>query len=108
MPIKLDAESHGKQFTIHVSGKLTKEDYAEFVPAFERLMVQHGKLRLLLNMAGFLGCEVSAAWEEFKLGVEHYVDIERIAMVGEKQWQHNMATFCKPFTRATVRYSGNR
>jgi hypothetical protein len=25
-------------------------------------------------------------------------------MVGEKKWQHGMATFCKPFTTATIRY----
>jgi hypothetical protein len=25
-------------------------------------------------------------------------------MIGEKKWQHGMATFCKPFTKATLRY----
>jgi hypothetical protein len=25
-------------------------------------------------------------------------------MVGEKRWQHGMATFCKPFINAEVRY----
>jgi hypothetical protein len=25
-------------------------------------------------------------------------------MVGERKWQQGMATFCKPFTTATVRY----
>ena len=25
-------------------------------------------------------------------------------MVGETKWQHGMATFCKPFTTAAVRY----
>jgi hypothetical protein len=25
-------------------------------------------------------------------------------MVGEEKWQHGMATFCKPFTRAAIRY----
>ena len=25
-------------------------------------------------------------------------------MVGETNWQHGMAVFCKPFTTATVRY----
>jgi hypothetical protein len=30
--------------------------------------------------------------------------MERLAMVGETRWQHGMATFCKPFTTATVHY----
>ena len=67
-------------------------------------MREHGKLRLLFDMTGFHGWEVSAAWEDFKFGVEHFADIERLAMVGETRWQHGMATFCKPFTTATVRY----
>ena len=25
-------------------------------------------------------------------------------MVGDKKWQQGMATFCKPFTKATIRY----
>jgi hypothetical protein len=36
--------------------------------------------------------------------LKHFSDIERLAMVGDKKWQHGMATFCKPFTKATVRY----
>ena len=31
-------------------------------------------------------------------------DIERLAIVGESKWQQGMAAFCKPFTKATVRY----
>jgi hypothetical protein len=25
-------------------------------------------------------------------------------LVGEKRWQQGMATLCKPFTKATIRY----
>jgi len=31
-------------------------------------------------------------------------EFERSAMVGEKKWHRAMATLCKPFTQATVRY----
>ena len=64
----------------------------------------NGKLRLLFDMTGFHGWDAAAAWEDTKFGIRHFADIERLAMVGEKQWQHGMATFCKPFTKATVRY----
>lgn len=30
--------------------------------------------------------------------------IEGVQDVHEKKWQHGMATFCKPFTKATIRY----
>lgn len=104
MPIQLDEKGGGEILVIQVSGKLIKEDYAHFVPEFECLVGEHGKLRLLFDMTGFHGWEAAAAWEDLKFGSKHYADIERLAMVGEKKWQQGMATFCKPFTKATVRY----
>ena len=104
MSIQLTEENDGKVLVVHVSGKRIKADYERFVPEFERLVRKHGKLRLLFDMTGFHGWDLSAAWEDFKFGVEHFADIERLAMVGEKQWQHGMATLCKPFTKAMVRY----
>ena len=104
MSIQLNEENGGKLIYVHVSGKLEKADYEHFVPEFERLARQHGKLRVLFDMADFHGWEVSAAWEDVKFGMKHFADIERLAMVGEKKWQHGMAIFCKPFTKATVRY----
>jgi len=90
MTMQLNEENGGKVLVLHVSGKLVKEDCEHFVPEFERLVLQHGKLRLLFDMTGFHGWEASAAWEDFKFGIEHFADIERLAMVGEKQWQGGM------------------
>ena len=104
MAIQLKEENGGKILVVHVNGKLVKADYERFLPEFERLVQQHGKLRVLFEMTGFHGWNASAAWEDFKFGVEHFADIKRLAMVGEKRWQHGMTTFCKPFTKATVRY----
>jgi hypothetical protein len=104
VPIKLQEENGGKILVAHVSGKLVRADYGQFVPEFERLVRLHGKLRVLFDMTGFHGWEAGAAWEDFKFGVAHFADIERLAMAGEKKWQHGMATFCKPFTKASVRY----
>jgi len=104
MSVQLNEENGGRVLVVHVSGKLVKADYEQFVPECERLIRQHGKLRLLFDMSDFHGWELSAAWEDFKFGIEHFADIERLAMVGDKSWQHGMAVFCKPFTRAAVRY----
>jgi hypothetical protein len=104
MAIQFTEENGGKLLAIHVSGKLVKADYEHFVPEFERLLQQHGKLRLLFDMTGFHGWDASAAWEDTKFGIKHFSDIERLAMVGENRWQHGMAIFSKPFTTAVVRY----
>ncbi|HEX5397448.1 MAG TPA: STAS/SEC14 domain-containing protein [Verrucomicrobiae bacterium] len=104
MPIQLNQKNGGKILVIQVSGKLTKADYKHFVPEFERLIQKQGKLRVLFDMTDFHGWEVSAAREDIKFGIKHFADIERFAMVGEKKWQHGMARFVRPFTKATVRY----
>jgi hypothetical protein len=104
MPIQLKEENDSKLLGVQVSGKLTSADYEHFVPEFERLVEQHGKLRVLFDMTDFHGWDVGALWEDTKFAIHHFADIERIAMVGERKWQHGMATFCKPFTKATIRY----
>ena len=64
MPIQLNEENGGKILVVHVSGKLVKADYEHFVPEFERLVRQHGKLRVLFDMTGFHGWEAGAVWED--------------------------------------------
>ncbi|MCG6897872.1 MAG: STAS/SEC14 domain-containing protein [Thiocapsa sp.] len=50
------------------------------------------------------GGDPHAAWDDFKFGIQHYADFERIAMIGDKRWEEWMARLCKPFTRAAVKY----
>ena len=100
MPIQFDEENGGKILVIHIKGKLVKADYERFIPEFERLVRHHGKLRVSFDMTGFHGWDAGALWEDIK----HFADIERLAMIGEKKWQQGMAMFCKPFTKATIRY----
>lgn len=97
-------ENGGDLAVVEVRGKLTKADYATFIPAFEQLIQTKGKQRVLLDMSGFQGWAWGAAWEDLKFGVRHFSDIEQLAIVGENRWQHCLAAFCKPFTKAQVRY----
>jgi len=103
MAVTID-DTHPRFLTIRLSGKLTAEDYESFVPRAETLIEERGSIRLLLEMRDFHGWELAAAWEDTKFGMRHFRDIERIAMVGDKAWEHGMAVFCKPFTKAEIRY----
>ena len=103
MPIQLNEEDDGKVLILHISGKLVKADYEHFVNEFERLIRQHGKLRVLFDIAD-LRWDAGAVWEDIKFDMKHFSDIERLAMVGDKKWQHGMAIFFRPFTKATIRY----
>ncbi len=102
--LTLTETNGGKVLEAKLTGKLTSHDYEQFVPVVERLIQQHGKIRLLVEMHDFHGWTAGAIWQDVKFDASHFRDIDRIAMVGETKWQHGMALFCKPFTTAKVRY----
>ncbi len=104
MSVELHEEAAGKVLVVRLSGKLTKEDYGHFLPVVERLIGQHGKLRMLVQMHDFHGWTMGALWEDIKFDWKHFRDIERLALVGHSKWEAGMAVFCKPFTAATIRY----
>jgi hypothetical protein len=104
MATQLTERSGGKVLEVAVSDKLTHGDYEHFVPAFERLARQHGKIRVLFEMTDFHGWDAAALWDDIKFDLKHFSDIERLAMVGDKQWEKGMSMFCRPFTTATIGY----
>jgi hypothetical protein len=104
MSVTLQEEAGGKVLVVKLSGKLTKEDYERFVPEVERLVRQHGKVRMLVQMHDFHGWTLGALWEDIKFDLKHFSHIERLALVGDRKWEAGMAVFCKPFTTATIRY----
>jgi hypothetical protein len=104
MSVHFQEEAGGKCLLVQLSGKLAKEDYQHFSPEVERLIQQQGKIRVLVQMRDFHGWTLGALWEDIKFDVKHFSDIERLAFVGDRKWEAGMAAFCKPFTRALIRY----
>jgi hypothetical protein len=100
----LETISAGRVLEVRVVGKLTKEAYEAFVPAVDAQIKQYGKLRILSVMQDFHGWTAGALWEDLKFDLKHWKDIERLAIVGDKKWEKGMAAFCKPFTKAEIRY----
>src|SRR5262252_3961018 len=105
MPTQL--EEKNKILEVRVSVKLTHDDYKSFVPAFEQLVKQRGKIRVLFEMADFHGWEAGALWDDLKFDLKHFSDIEKLALVGDKKWEKGMSVFCRPFTTAQIRYFGS-
>ena len=100
----IDIVASGNVLEVAVTGKLTKDAYQQLVPAVDKQIQDHGKLRILFVMRDFHGWTAGALWEDTKFDLKHWRDIERLAIVGETKWEQGMATFCKPFTTAEVRY----
>jgi hypothetical protein len=104
MALEVSEQAGGKVLEVRVSDKLVKADYEQFVPEVERLIQQHGRIRVLFDMRDFHGWTMGALWEDMKFDLKHFKDIERLAVIGEKKWQEWMTTFCRPFTTAEIRY----
>lgn len=104
MTVKLREEADGKILVLELTGKLTAEDYSHFTEQVEQAVQTHGKVRFMVEMHDFHGWTFGALWEDIKFDVSHYSHIERLALVGNHKWQEAMATFCIPFTSASVRY----
>jgi hypothetical protein len=104
MENKLEITSAGNVLNVRVEGKLTNEAYEQLVPAVDKLIEEHGSLRILFAMHDFHGWSLGAMWEDMKFDLAHWKDIERLAIVGESKWESGMAVFCKPFTKAKIQY----
>jgi len=70
------------------SGRITAEDYeTQLIPLVEQAFETHGKLRLYYQLESeFSGFEAGAMWDDFKLGVAHFGDWERVAVVTDVDW----------------------
>lgn len=97
-------EPEDRVVTLQVIGKLQKPDFDVFGPRLDVLLEHHGKLKLLIELVDFEGWTAGAAWEDIKFALKHFNDIERIAVVGDRQWEKGIAVLAKPFTAAEVRY----
>lgn len=104
MSLKLEQKDDTNMLEVHVSDKLTHEDYQHFLPKVEEMVKAHGKIRVLFDMHDFHGWKAEALWDDAKFAVKHHGDIDRIAMIGDKAWERGMSAFCRPFTSAKIRY----
>lgn len=89
---------------VNVTGKLEREHFENYAGAIDALVEEHGKIRLLVQLIDFEGWSAGAMWDQIKFDARHFNDVDRVALVGDKQWEKGMAAFCKPFTTADVRF----
>lgn len=73
---------------IKAIGQITDEDYKTFlIPEVEDQIKTHGKVRLVYVIGPeFEGYDVKAALDDAFLGLHHWKDFERIAVVTDRDW----------------------
>ena len=73
-----------------IDGKLLHEDYQRFLPMLDEMIAERGSIRCVVEMTGFEGMSLKAAWDDMKYDVTHNGKYERIAVVGDKHWHETM------------------
>lgn len=69
-------------------GRVTRKDYEDvLIPAMETALRAHRKVRCYFELGpDFSGMDPAAAWEDFKLGIQHLTQWERVAVVTDIEW----------------------
>jgi hypothetical protein len=97
-------ESSGKAIGFKFSGELTDKEYKGFVAEVETIIADQGKIRLLMIVDYPQGFDLKAAWDDLVFWIKHIKNIERLAIVGQKEWEKWLELLEKPFIHTEVKY----
>ena len=101
-------ERIGNEFflSLKAMGKLTHEDYEKINPMIDSALesVNDPKVKVFIDGSELEGWELRAAWDDFKLGLKHGSEFDKIAIFGNKQWQEYAAKIGSWFISGEVKY----
>ncbi len=92
--------------TLKVIGKLNHEDYEKITPMIDNALngVKDAKIKALIDGTQLEGWELRAAWDDFKLGLKHGSEFEKIAIFGNKKWQEYISKIGSWFISGEVKF----
>jgi hypothetical protein len=77
----------GNTLTVRISGLLTQPDLAALQRAVGDILDKQGKARLLVLAENFEGWQRGGNWGDVSFSAQHDKHIEKMAIVGERQWE---------------------
>ncbi len=101
---ELLSDGNGKIVGVHATGRLTDADYQNFLPILEERIDKYGHVSVLVDMEGFEGWDLLAAWDDFTFGMTHWHHFDRLALVGDKTWEKLSAKTMNILMRGEVRF----
>ena len=95
--------------TMKAVGKLTHQDYEMINPMIDSTLasVKDPQVKVFLDASELEGWELRAAWDDFKLGLKHGNEFQKIAIYGNKKWQELAAKVGSWFITGDIRYFEN-
>lgn len=92
--------------TLKIVGMLTHEDYNKITPMIDNALkgFSDAKIKTFIDLTQFEGWELRAAWDDFKLGLRHGSEFEKIAILGNKKWEELMVKVGNWFISGEIKY----
>ena len=100
----LTLSENGTFLTAIAKGKLTRDDFARFVPMFEDLATRWGKVPILIDATRFESWEGLAIWDDLKFDATHQEALGPMAVIGDAMWEEWATGLSKPFFSAPLRF----
>jgi len=87
-------------------GTLTHQDYLKITPMIDSALgeVKDPQVNVFIDATELEGWELRAAWDDFKLGLKHNSEFNRIAIMGNKTWQEYLAKIAAWFISGEVKF----
>ncbi len=106
--LSIGIERVGNEFFLSLKaiGKLTHEDYKTITPMIDSALegVKDPKVKTFFDGTELEGWELRAAWDDFKLGLKHGGEFDKIAILGNKKWQEYTSKIGSWFVSGEVQY----
>jgi hypothetical protein len=95
---------------IRARGQISGKDYDDvLIPAVERALKRHGKIRVLYQLSrDFSGFTAEAMFDDAKFGIHHLTELEKIAVVTDAKWILRAVPVFSLFIPCPVRVFGNK
>ncbi|MDW6094681.1 STAS/SEC14 domain-containing protein [Vibrio rhizosphaerae] len=106
LTIGLERVDHEFFVSIKAVGTLTHQDYEMITPLLDAALVKVNtpKVDVLFDASELEGWELRAAWDDFKLGLQHGADFNKVALYGYQEWQALAAKVGSWFISGDIRY----
>lgn len=103
--IRLMRDLPDNVFGVLATGKITMADYENIlIPALEDKLKTNSKIRMLYYIeSDFIGFELSAMWDDAKLGIKHLSEWDRIALVSDLDMLNSFMKFFGHLMKSEVR-----
>ena len=106
--LSIGIERIGQDFFLSLKavGTLTHQDYQVITPMIDAALkeVSSPKVKAIFDVTEMQGWELRAAWDDFRLGLKHGSEFEKVALYGNKHWQAIVAGISSWFISGEIEY----